>query len=547
MGSAIAPVLWPEIDSSSESSLATRTTRQLGAFYTPSVAAAFMARWAVRSGSERVIEPSMGDGQFLRAVASQAARAGHRGIEMWGVEIDQFTYRSTVGGGVLNPERAILGDFLAVTPFPVDVAIGNPPYVRLRHLPQQAGDQARQLASQSLGTSMDPAGSVWLPFVTHATRFLEPGGRLAFVLPFDATYVRYAKPLWGFLGKHYGDLRIIRVQERLFPEILQDVVLLLADRRGAKTAIVRFECFDRRVDLLDGEPSIQAQIGLDRVMGEGRPFLEALLPTDLRSLLEGKLWSMTRPMSAAVTWNIGYVAGDKAFFHPDAKTRSEFALPDTSLVPALSSGRRTAKQGLHTAGFRPASTSRLFLPQTDQNQLTAAEQAYIEHGRVRGVDQRYKCRIRYPWYVTPGVKIPDLIMPVFVDRPVLLINDGEYRVSNSMLAGYLKAGSAAAVTAAWYSSLTLLQIELMVHSLGGGVLVMVPREAGSIRTPIAASPDVLEDVDNNVRAGNIQQAYRSGDVATLQGVHGLTSREVDLIREGTDVLQRWRRATTTTL
>ena len=95
-----------------------------------------MARWAIRRDGELVIEPSMGDGQFLRAIEIQAARAGLHGIESWGVELDQPTHRETVGGGAVEPERAILSDFLEVDLFPVDVVIGDPPYARLRHLPR---------------------------------------------------------------------------------------------------------------------------------------------------------------------------------------------------------------------------------------------------------------------------------------------------------------------------------------------------------------------------------------------------------------------------
>ena len=39
-----------------------------GAFYTPPAVAAFLARWAVRTSEDRVLEPSAGDGAFLRAL-----------------------------------------------------------------------------------------------------------------------------------------------------------------------------------------------------------------------------------------------------------------------------------------------------------------------------------------------------------------------------------------------------------------------------------------------------------------------------------------------
>ena len=502
-----------------------------------------MARWAIRRDGERVIEPSMGDGQFLRAVTIHAERTGYRDVESWGVELDQATFRETVGGGVIAPERAILSDFLQVEPFPVTVAIGNPPFVRFRHLPAREAAQARLVGSQGLGAQVDPAGSIWLPFLVHATQFLVPGGRLAFVLPFDLTYVRYAKPVWRYLGRQFGSLRLIRVRERLFPDLLQDVVILLADERGSTTSSVGFQIFDRRSDLLAGSPSSSAELDLGRIAGEdARPFMEALLPIGLRDLLDGRLRGITRPMREQVTWNIGYVAGDKTFFHPTDEMVAAYALPDRSLVPSISSGRRATKHGLMTAGLPIDATQRLFLPPIDATSLEGGERGYIDHGHALGVDRRYKCRIRDPWYVTPGVRSPDVMMPVFADRPILLINDGRYSVSNSMLAGYVRTSSAAEVAAGWYTSLTLLQIELYVHSLGGGVLVMVPREAGAIRIAARAATEALADVHDDLRAGAYERAYERGDKTTLQGIHGLSSTDLSLLHEGIAILRRWRRS-----
>lgn len=542
VGSAISSVLWTDVGPRGDLPQPPRTRRSLGAFYTPSVAASFMAAWALRCDGERAIEPSMGDGQFLRALGIQAERLGQQDVELWGVELDQVTYRETVGGGIVAPERAILGDFLGVEPFPVDVAIGNPPYVRLRHLPRVEADRARLVASQELGHQIDPSGSVWLPFVTHATSFLNHGGRLAFVLPLELTYVKYAKPLWRFLGANFGSLRVVRVHERLFPDLLQDVVILLADGRGSTTTTVQYDCFDRRMDLLDGSPSITAHIDLGRITGDERPFMEALLPRDLRDLLDGRLREVTTPMRDKVTWNIGYVSGDKAFFHPKPETIDEFALSKHSLTPAISSGRLATKHGLMTAGLPSGATQQLFLPDSDASALGDGERRYIKYGENAGIQHRYKCRIRDPWYVTPGVRAPDLLMPVFSDRPILLVNDGGFAVSNSMLAGYIHADSAESVAAAWYTSLTLLQIELRVHSLGGGVLVMVPREAGAIRTVEAGSIAALADIDVDLRNGAFERAYQRGDRSTLQGLYRLTSHDVDLVRDGIQSLRRWRRS-----
>lgn len=542
VGSAISSTLWPEVEPRDDLPLLPRTQRSLGAFYTPSVAASFMAAWALRCDGERAIEPSMGDGQFLRALGIQAQRVGFEGVDLWGVELDQVAYRETVGGGIIAPERAILGDFLDVHPFPVDIAIGNPPYVRLRHLPRVEAARAVQIATHELGERVDPAASIWLPFVTHATGFLNDGGRLAFVLPLELTYVRYAKPLWRFLGANFASLRVARVHERLFTDLLQDVVILLAEGHGSTTSSVRYDCYERRMDLLDGSPSITSHIELGRVLGEERPFTEALLPRDLRDLLEARLDEITTPMREKVAWNIGYVSGDKAFFHPKPDAIAEFALSKHSLTPAISSGRLATKHGLMTAGLPSSATQQLFLPDSDVSALGEGERRYIKYGEAVGVQHRYKCRIRDPWYVTPGVRAPDLLMPVFSDRPILLINDGGFAVSNSMLAGYIRADTAKSIAAAWYTSLTILQIELRVHSLGGGVLVMVPGEAGAIRTVKNGAAEGLADIDVDLRCGALDRAYQRGDHSTLQGLYRLTSHEIDLLRDGIDSLRRWRRS-----
>ncbi len=485
----------------------------------------------------------MGDGEFLRAIQVEAARAGYDGVQTWGVELALDTYQTTVRDGLVDPERAILGDFLAVRPFPVDVAIGNPPYVRLRHLPKEDAARATAAAMRALGSPMDPSGSVWMAFVLHASEFLAPGGRLAFVLPHEMTHVRYARPVWRYLSQRFGSLRVVRVHERVFPEILQDVILLFADDRGGSTGEVEFEAYDCRTDLDFGRPVRQARVEISRIVAGERPFIEALLPVGLVDLLRGKVESATRPMRDIASLNIGYVAGDKRFFHPTDAMITQHQLPGASLVPTVTSSRRMSGNGIWTAKLPKAATDRLFLPPVDAQALTPGERAYIAIGQHAEVHRRYKCRIRDPWYVTPGVKVPNLLIPVFTDRPLLLINDGGYTASNSMLSGYLTAGTAEAIAAAWYTSLTLLQVELHVHSLGGGVMVFVPREAGAIRLAKAVTGrDHLQVVDQLLRAGNVDRAYQAGDAAVLSDHLGLSSREVDLIQEGVHSLRYWRAA-----
>jgi adenine-specific DNA-methyltransferase len=512
--------------------------RQWGIYYTSTSTAEYMADWLLRGETDRVLEPSFGDGAFLAAVASVARRRGLDAVRARGVEIDAGVLGQTVSTGLLRQDDAILGDFLDVEPFPADCVIGNPPYVRIRHLQdRRSRRRALEVAASLLPKGMDPSGSIWMPFVLHATRFLRIGGRMALVLPYDATYVRYARPLWEFLGQRFSSLRVVRVYQRLFPDILQDVVLLFADGHGGHTTTVRFEAYSRVQDLLSGSSDTASAIPIAGILRGDREFVAALLPQELRALLRDRLHQLTRPASDAVKFNIGYVTGDKRFFHPGAEAVRDYDLPASSLVGALTSSRALRGGGLHTSSV--GARESLFLPPATR--LGPGERRYIQAGEESGVNQRFKCRVRKPWYVVPGVKVPDVVLSVFSSVPLLMVNDARTCASNSLLCGYVRDGAdASGVAASWYTSLTLLECELRIHSLGGGVLIIIPGEADKVRLASAAGTAHLAEVDAALRTGDIASAYAVGDRHVLRSGAGLSGAEVELLREGVHQLRRWR-------
>lgn len=518
------------------------TRRALGAYYTPSPAVDAIGRWALRGRGDRVLEPSMGDGAFLEALAAMSERDDLH-TELWGVEMAADTFAATVRRGVIDAGHAIHRDFLAVEPFPVDVVVGNPPYVRLRHLAAVDAGRALHVAQATLGQPMDPSGSIWMPFVLHATRFLVGGGRLALVLPYELTYVRYARPLWRYLGDNFGHVSIVRVHERMFPEILQEVVLLLADHRGGSTATIDFQAFRSLAGLSAGTPDVRAGLRVADLVAGRRVFIEALLPLETRQLLE-RVRRRTVASREVVTFNIGYVCGHKRFFHPGADTIRRLGLPDGSLRRGLTSSRQLRGSGVRTSSVERAELDQLYLPPTDPAALVAADRAYIAHGKTIGVDQRYKCQVRSPWYVTPGVKVPDVLVPVFTDRPVMLVNDAKLVASNSLLCGYLRSGTGPALVTAWFTSLTLLQLEMKIHALGGGVMILVPGEAGDIRVNPRCEPgdNHLQRLHDLVAAQRVDDAFRAGDEIVLCRDLGLSNAEVDVICQGAELLAWWRKS-----
>lgn len=525
-----------------------RSQRSLGAFYTPASAAGVMADWVLRSRYDRVLEPSFGDGVFLQALRAVSSARELSDVAVVGSELASGPFGKALADGLIDPARGFQGDFLEHAPLEVDAVVGNPPYVRLRHLPTSQQQSALRAAHAALGQPMDPSGSVWMPFVLHASRFLRTGGRLALVLPFEFTHVRYARPLWAFLAERFGGLRLARVHERIFPELLQEVVVLFADDYGRCSRHVRFEAYDYLCDFLAGHPSHQIDLAVQAVIDGRREFNRALLKEDLRELLDHKLSTMMTPARGVVRFNIGYVSADKNFFHPSDRAIQDYAIPQSSLFPTLTSSRALRGFGLWTSDLREPTARLLFLPKVDDSELDPGERRYVEVGVAAGVNQRYKCRNRNPWYVVPDVRVPDAILTVFCELPLLLINDGGLTASNSFLCGSATSVSAQTLACQWYTSLTLLGLELEVHSLGGGVMVLVPREAGNVGL---VRPECvphewerhLQCVNERLRHSDTAGAYEIGDEFVLRGGMGLSQDEIETVREGTRGLRHWRALT----
>jgi hypothetical protein len=494
----------------------------------------------VRYEGEHFVEPSFGDGIFLKAIREASDRRGFKETSIAGVELDADAISRAFHYERCQDVQVIEGDFLGVNPFEVDGVIGNPPYVRLRNLEDSARHKALVASKSFTGKTMETSGSVWMPFVLHSMRFLRRGGRIAMVLPYDFTYVRYARPLWEALGGNFDSLKIVRTHERLFGDILQDVIILYADGFGGKTDTVRFQAFERVRDVVANAAVVDEDISLSELALADRPFLKALLGSDLQAFLDQRVAQATVPGREIVRFNIGYVSGDKEFFHPSASDIERFDLPDRSLISTLAAGRTMRGAGLWTSALADRGVEKLYLP--DPARMTEGELSYTAEGVKRGVANRYKCQVREPWYVVPGVRTPDVVLSVFSERPILMVNDAELVASNSLLCGYSLGASRDVIAASWYTSLTLLQCELEVHSLGGGVMVLVPGEAGNVRLPrqVAVQGDHPTQLNALLAARRVNEAYELGDKEVLVRQLGFTAEEVDLVKQGVATLTHWR-------
>lgn len=519
-----------------------QSTRLTGSYYTSQRIANYMVRWALRNSTDSLLEPSFGDGVFLDAAFDRFSTLGNNTPTVIGVEL-QPTAFSKYADSAPASFVGCCKDFMDyASESAVSAVVGNPPYVSLRNLKEE--DRAKAIdRTAEYKIKMLSSGSLWMPFTIHASNMLAINGRLAFVLPFEITYVKYAYPLWAYIGNNFGSVKVVRIHEDFFPDVDVETVLLFADQYGSSTHYIDFEIYDSVDALFANAKSVKSKIELLDITHRKKPFAFSMLSENQRDMVSMLRQERTIiPLIDLCKFNIGYVCADKDFFHPSDETCKRYQLPPASLVPSISNGKEiNGGTGIGAVVGMNKQINNLFLPKN----ITAADKRYIKHGVDAGVNLRYKCQQRKPWYITPSIEIPDLILTVFGDTPKLVVNEGKYAVSNSLLAGYIKSDiTAEQLVCMWYNSLTLLSIELNVHSLGGGVLVLIPGETDKLEIvntiPQEEATHIFKEIDSCIKDKGLQATYQLGDELVLSRIYKLSDYQIQQIRDSVSTLRYWR-------
>jgi tRNA1(Val) A37 N6-methylase TrmN6 len=496
--------------------------RELGAFYTPAVLAEPLGRWAIRAGTDRVLDPSCGEGAFLvRAVdrlLALEAQPRRLSDQIAGVELNARALARARGALLsrhpgLRWGRLVEDDFFGFVEenlgkLSFDAVLGNPPFLRTQG--RSAAFKHRALrAARACGAELTADASLWAPFVAAATGFVKPGGRLAMIVPREALFVNYTKPLLSMLRRRFARVDLVALDEYWFEGALVKVAMLLCDGEGPGT-----------LRLLEAKSAD----GLGVLLGES-PDLEAApswvwprVPADCRHAAKRALESPDLPaLTDLAQVSIGIVTGEKDYFLlPEPKLR-ELGLPREFFSPALSKpsqlpGTTFSHPDLADLAARGESCQLLTVP-TDYAGGSMALDAYIARGAECGIDQNYKCRTRKPWFSVRRVLTPpDAFLGYLVKRrPRMASNAAEAHSTNNLHRLYFEPPwdqYVDVIAAASLNAATMLSIELLGRIAAGGVLKIEPGDASKIR--LIHPGRLVKLRGSRARASAIDRALRSG-------------------------------------
>lgn len=470
-----------------------------GAFFTPLEISQFISDWAIRSGNDRVLEPSCGDAAFLLPSASKLVALGAspkglpahlHGVDIHGPSVVEASNRLAELGFAASISE---GDFFDYEPRHLyDAVIGNPPYVRYQDFSGTARAKSLRVALAH-GVRLTSLASSWAAFTIHASEFLSDDGRLGLVLPAELMSVNYAGEVRRFLMNRFAKVRLILFEQLLFPGVLEEVVLLLAEGRGTTKSFEVYQARDA-----DSLTKIDTSSWRGFMPAADEKWTPALIPNDAlevyRELTRGE--SFVRMIDWGDTY-LGSVTGNNSYFTMTANQVAELGLQKSELIKISPPGARhlrglTFSERAWAQLAREGSRCFLFAPSASN--MSDAAKAYIDKGEREGVPKAYKCKVRTPWWRVPLVAQPDLLFTYMNhDRPRLTTNEAGAYVLNSLygvtLKPDLKELGKAALPIACLNTVTLLGSEVVGRSYGGGLLKHEPKEADLMPVP---TPAILE-------------------------------------------------------
>lgn len=506
-----------------------------GGFYTPKPIAEFVLRWGINGGNEfDILEPSCGDGVFLEQLEKH--KLEYKSIT--GVELDEDEAVKAEKISLKN-KQIINTDFHTYcnnTLKRFDLVVGNPPYIRYQFFDRKQQVEAEDIFIKA-GLAYSKLTNAWVSFVVGSSLLLkETGGRIGFVLPAEVLQVSYALQLRKFLAHFYNKINIISFEKLVFPDIQQEVVLLLCEKNETKNHNIE------HIELRDASDLKKLDVTIlkspkKKIDFKSNKWTFYFLEQEEIDFLE----NIAKKHNISTLGNyanvvVGITTGSNDFFTVPLTTiekynLQDYARPMVGRSVQVSSVIFTEKDW-EINKFSKAKAHLLVFPESKKLNNNNGAVKYIAEGESLGIHKGYKTGIRNDWFVVPSLKISDAL---FIRRsnlyPRLIINEAEAYTTDTMHRVFVKTGTdIKSLTASYYNSLSLAFTEVSGRSHGGGVLELMPNEAERVLLPYHKDNALLlPQIDKLIRnKTNIEEVLKITNQIILKEHFDLTQKEIKL-------------------
>jgi adenine-specific DNA-methyltransferase len=500
------------------------TDKLRGGYYTPQPITEFICKWAITKPTQKVLEPSCGDGNFIESAIHRFLELGVskkklfgllQGIELIEEEAEKSKQRAAKFG--LNSTTIINSDFFSFISnangqSSYDVVIGNPPFIRYQNFPEEHRNKAFELMQQ-LGLAPNKLTNIWVPFLVLSASVLNRYGRLGMVIPAELFQVKYAAETRIFLSKFFSRITIVTFKKLVFNDIQQEVVLLLCEKGAISKKGIRVVEITSLEELKALDVSEFQNTPVKSLEHNSEKWTKYFLNEDeiqlLRSIKNDKRIQIA---SDVMDVDVGLVTGRNEFFMINEETVTKWNIKAYT-KKVVSRSNHFKGIVFHDQDFTSNAVanieSYLFLPPNkDFNELPKECQKYILYGEAQGYNIGYKCKIRKRWYITPSIWTPDAFALRQVgDYPKVIINQTEASSTDTIHRVRLKKAIQPEIVAlSFLNSLSFAFSEILGRSYGGGVLTFEPTEIEEIPFPLLEKINIdFEHVDYLMRQRKIEE------------------------------------------
>lgn len=515
--------------------------KSIGAYYTPPELANAMSNWAIRDGTEHILEPSFGGCCFL---GSTWQRLKDVGVEkpltrLYGADIDPsaFNHLHTRFGNRKYKKRFIHGDFLKLNNKDFlrshfEVVIGNPPFIAHSSLSSEQKRSYRQIAAD-LGFRISGKPSVWAYFLILSLRYLKVGGRIAWVLPWSFLHSVYGKEVQSHVIHHFQNAKVFAIEEELFltEGTKERTVILLADsfsheRTKASNLILEYcdslNDFVAHIKILnEGSLSNTDSKSVDTICQRSEVSQKLH-----RSVLTKKLVHLNDLM----TVSIGVVTGDMKTFTCTVADTKKLNLSQDAYQRCLtkslhSQGLEFKDSDLDILEFEKKASCLLTIPPRYEFSLQLEEHLSSPWTEEAILNNR-TFQKRLPWYSIPKTLIPDAFFRFFAQQgPLFIINTARAQGTNSLYVASFRSTisqqdrdlALASITLSTLSCIGGAHAELDSTRYGNGAIKMSVASVKKIPVLLASDEEkeytmtCLKAADTLVRENQMEEANKIAD------------------------------------
>lgn len=505
-----------------------------GGFYTPEPIASFILKWGVNGSVDSdILEPSCGDGVFLE----QLKENSHIFNSVTAIEFDEIEAKKA-DKIELNNKVVINADFHLYCNETInrfDLIVGNPPYIRYQYFDKEQQIEADKIFKRA-GLKYSKLTNAWVSFVVGSSLLLKERGKIGFVIPAELLQVSYAQQLREFLAHFYNKINIISFEKLVFPDIQQEVVLLLCEKNETQSHLIE------HLELKDATELIKLDVNrlkspTKKIDFKSNKWTYYFLEQEEIDFLE----NIAKDRNIATIGKyaeveVGITTGANDYFTiPYSIVRlyqlEEFAKPMVGRSVQVNSVIFTEKDWLQN---RNSDIKANLLVFPSRKELIGKDGAnnYLEQGELIGINKGYKTSIRDDWFVIPSIKLSEAL---FIRRnnlyTRLILNEAEAYTTDTMHRVFIKKSTNKnAFVASFYNSLSLAFSEIVGRSYGGGVLELMPSEAEKILLPYySENESLLPAIDTMMRKKkSIDEILKITNETILKDGYGFSDKEIML-------------------